>query len=135
MLLHPEVAARTCADCQTYLYDDKPDRFALEPVRRGGERVKRIPLVQLPMCQWCPKVPEGAPPVPASAVELSDRNAGAVLHYRRCKAVGRFPVDGIVEEHAAVVAHVEAEAELAREQARYAQGPASLVAALPRVRR
>lgn len=74
-------------------------------------------------------MPEGARPRPESAVELSPRNVRALLHYRRCKAVGRFPADPIVERNAAVIAHVEAEARDWRQRADQAAALAALTAA------
>lgn len=40
-------------------------------------------------------------------VELSPRNAQALDHYQRCKAVGRFPHDAIVERNAGIIRCLE----------------------------
>lgn len=108
--MHPEVADRSCQECQTYLYNDQPGRMGL-PVLRGPNRdkVKRI-KGQSPACRWCPKIPKGEPAVPSSAVHLSERNAAAYLHYRRCRAVLRFPADRIVERNAALIQGIEEQA-------------------------
>lgn len=43
---------------------------------------------------------------PENAVELSEANKLAVLHWRECKAVGEFPDDELVRRHAAVIQSV-----------------------------
>lgn len=105
LLLHPEVASRDCGDCQKWLYDDKPTRMG-EQLMRGGKPVPRIPG-QRPRCEWCPKVPRGAEPVPASAVELSEKNRAAYCHYLECRATGQFPSDPIVRRNAMVFRQIE----------------------------
>ncbi len=119
-------------DCTKYLYDDKPGHYANKPVIRNDEPVERIPLVQLPLCRFCPKIPVGARPVPASAIELSERNACAYLHYRRCKAVGRFPVDAIVERNAGIILTIEEEARDLKLREEQAVGLAGIMASLRR---
>lgn len=106
-MLHPEVAARSCADCRTWLYRDEPGKFG-EVVTRGGSRVRR-PARSGPPCSWCPKtesVPE-ADRCPETAVELADENWQAWQHYRECQAVGSFPDDAIVRRNAAILAGAE----------------------------
>lgn len=101
---HPEVATRSCEDCQRYLY-----RADGQVETRRGEKVRRPPGVLTP-CRTCPKVPPDAEPVPASAVELSHKNTLAVLHYRRCKAVAwQVPdaLDPLVRRNAAIIQAVE----------------------------
>ena len=65
-------------------------------------------------CHKCPKIPEGEPPSPESALELTPQLRKVYAHYRRCKAVGRFPDDPLVDEHAAIVAEVEESIEAGR---------------------
>jgi hypothetical protein len=101
-----EVASRSCADCQKYLYDDRPNGMATKVTERGGQKVERIPG-QRPRCEWCPKVAKGDPPVPASAQDISVRNLEAVVHYRECRAVLRFPDDPWVRRNAAIIRDVE----------------------------
>jgi hypothetical protein len=104
--LHPSIAARSCADCQAYLYYDRGyDDFGAR-VERAGKPVLRPKGVKTP-CGWCPKIPPGEPLVPASAVELSDKNAAAYFHYVECRAVGEFPRDAIVVRNAALIRAAE----------------------------
>lgn len=133
MLLHPEVGQRSCEECQTYLYDDRPERMAAKPVMRGGNKVERIPLLQLPLCRYCPKIPPGEAAKPANAVELSDRNKAAYVHYRRCKATMRFPHDPIVERNAAIILAVEEDA--AAERVKLAQLETLTVLMAPALKR
>lgn len=101
------------------MYDDNPQRMGLV-VLRGGEKIRRLPN-QMPPCHWCPKIPKGAAPVPESAVELSPRNRDAYLHYRRCKAVSRFPIDAIVERNAAICLGIEDDAASERQRMQQAE--------------
>jgi hypothetical protein len=134
LLLHPEVASRSCRDCQTYLYDDKPARGEWGGrLTRGGQPVKRLSLrLQPTPCRFCPKVPAGAEARPDNAVELSERSLRALLHYRECKAVGRFPEDAIVYRNAGIIAAVEDLARDERTRAAQAEGLASMLGALSR---
>lgn len=82
-----------------------------------GERVERprgtpIPRIkgQRPRCEWCPKVPEGDPPEPASAVEMNQRNWSAYRHYLECKAIGQFPDDPMVRKNASIIRQIEEQA-------------------------
>lgn len=134
MLLHPEAAGRSCDDCRKYLYEDHPTRMGLPVLRRDGARVERVAGQPTP-CRWCPKVPRGAPAVPASAVELTARNWAAYGHYRRCRAVGRFPADALVERNAALCAQVREEAAEARDRQRHEDLAAALISALPLLRK
>jgi len=85
-------------------------------MERAGRKVERALRMQPTPCRWCPKIARGDPPRPTSAQELSERNAAAFLHYRRCKAVGRFPSDPIVERNAAFILQVEDEAHQDRDR-------------------
>ncbi len=58
-------------------------------------------------CIWCPKIPAGDPHSPSSAIELTEENFLAYLHYQECKAVGEFPSDPIVRRNAALIRRVE----------------------------
>ncbi len=125
ILLHPDIAARSCEDCVRYLYYDRgPNDFG-ERVERGGIP---IPRGKSPTpCMWCPKIPAGARPAPENAIELSLQNLQAWTHYRECKAVGSFPHDAIVRMNAGIVAEAEAAAERMR-QARSGLGLLGLLA-------
>lgn len=114
VLLHPTVAQRSCRDCQTYLYLDRgPGDFAPEPMERGGKLVRRPPKTR-PPCHWCPKIPPGAEPVPANAIEYTPAVAAAYQHYLECKATGQFPADAIARQNAALIRSAEELAEQVR---------------------
>lgn len=91
---------------------------------RAGNPVRR-PLNVLPSCNTCPKVPASAPPVPSSAVELSDANAACYAHYRECRAVGVWPDDDRCRRNAALIREAEDVIERAR-----ADGTRNLLATL-----
>ena len=103
ILLHPEVASRSCSDCQQFLYFDRgPDEFG-DRVTRGGKPVIRPKGVGTP-CSWCPKIPPGMEPKPQNAVDLSNKNLAAVQFHRECDAAGgQFPLDAIVRRNAALI--------------------------------
>lgn len=108
VLLHPEVATRSCADCVKYVYDDRPEGFGKRVARRGLPvlRPKGAPTP----CSWCPKQPADVPDwerTPGTAQDLSERNWQAYRHYLECKAVGHFPDDPIVRRNAMVIAAAE----------------------------
>ena len=110
ILLHPDVAARSCDDCRKFLYHDRgPGEFGPR-VERSGKPCAR-PKGLKPPCSWCPKIPPGDEPVPANAQDLSEKNLAALLHYRECRAVGEFPADGIVARNAALIRAAEDAAE------------------------
>lgn len=46
---------------------------------------------------------------PTANVALTPENYQAYEHYQRCKAVGRFPEDSLVEHHAQVISEVIAQ--------------------------
>jgi len=104
-LTHPEVATRSCDDCKVFRYDEKTGCRA----EFLGKPIKRFPGELLP-CQQvdhrgescCKKIS------PEADVALWPHNAAAYEHYRRCKAVCRFPEDSLVEANAAIIAEVEA---------------------------
>lgn len=105
LLLHPQWS-RSCEDCRRFMYDTNGKQH-----EKFGKPVRRPPGMPLP-CGECPKT-EGAEVRDWLHAEdgLSDRSAAAVAHYQRCRAVGRFPEDDLVEEHAAVIRAVEDAAE------------------------
>lgn len=44
---------------------------------------------------------------PDAGVELNEKNQEAYRHYLECRAVGNFPDDPVVREHAAIIRSVE----------------------------
>lgn len=102
-LAHPEIDARSCDDCERWLYDEDGKRS-----ERAGAPVPRLPGMPTP-CHKCPKIPRGKPPRRESAVQLTDRNRRAYLHYLECRATGRFPDDALVARHAAIIRSVHDE--------------------------
>lgn len=99
-LEHPELPS--CADCQQWIYN--PATWERE--RRGGIDQPRMPGTPLP-CWKCPKIPKGVEPKPENAIELSAKNWECYDHYLRCKAVGRFPDDQLVERNAGLIRAAE----------------------------
>lgn len=104
LLFHPEWS-RTCGDCVQWLYGDDG-----KPVMRCDEPQKRPRGAPTP-CHKCPKIPEGVAKVRENAVELSEKNARAYLHFLECRAVGRFPNDPIVRRNARILRALMDEAE------------------------
>lgn len=70
---------------------------------KNGVPYKRLPGTPLP-CRSCPKSEDGHP---NPGAEISEKNLMAYRHYQRCKAVGRFPVDAIVEQNAGIIRTLE----------------------------
>lgn len=55
-------------------------------------------------CHECPKIPADAPAKTREhAIELTEQNFRAWQHYRRCRAVNRWPNDPIVERNATIL--------------------------------
>ena len=100
LLHHPEVATRSCGDCQKWLYDDKTG----ERVKRAGRDIPRPKGVPTP-CSLCPKrSPEEAP-----KLELSHKNLLTLQFYYRSKAVEfrnlseRWANDPIIQRNFAAI--------------------------------
>ena len=100
-LTHPELPS--CEQCLRFVYDPATWQRSEKP---KGTPVKRPPNVPTP-CRSCPKIPQGERPHPSNAIELTDENYRVYVHYQRCKAVGRFPDDPIVEHNAGLIRTVE----------------------------
>lgn len=103
MLLFRPDFRRTCQECMTYLYDDDGN------IRMRGTMKCRRPqgAAFMTPCQSCPKIPKSEQVKHwSNAVELSRKNFEAFLHWKGCKAVGRFPDDPIVERNAVVIQDV-----------------------------
>jgi len=108
---HPKLASRSCESCETYEYDERGDLVKTwDPHQRVELPVLRAPGSR-PPCWICEKVPEAVREREqirtnkSHAINLSQRNWMVWRHYRQCKAVGRFPVDPIVERHAGIIAY------------------------------
>ena len=67
-----------------------------------------------PPCHYGPK--ECAKGSPDSGLSLNPQNLQAFLHYRECRAIGRFPEDRVVRENAAIIRMVEDEASDVKQQ-------------------
>jgi hypothetical protein len=108
--MHADIASRSCADCQRFMYTDSPGPpVSMGEVRRDPKG-KPYPRIGKPPCWYCPKQPSGLAEgdrTPETAVELSDRNWLAYQHYTECKAVGQFPADWLVKRNAATIAGAE----------------------------
>jgi hypothetical protein len=105
-LNHPHLPS--CEDCQKWLYELKTGRRE----EKYGLPVLRPAGVGTP-CRQCPKIPEGSPPEPASAVVLSPANLRCWNHYRECRATGCWPDDARARENAALIRAEEEQAERA----------------------
>ena len=116
-MVDPVVAARSCDDCQKYVWNDEPGKMGDTIIRlAGGQPWERPPQSPTP-CQMCPKVPHDrrtATTTRADAIEPTERSWSILWHYRKCKAVGRFPDDPLVERHAGLIHEVESAVERAR---------------------
>lgn len=97
LLLHPEVACRSCEDCKKWLYD-KDGRLAM----RGDKPMDRPATIKV-VCETAAGCPKGTP---EKQVVLSRKNQTAYYHYRQCAAVGKFPDDGIVMRNAEIIKSV-----------------------------
>lgn len=114
ILLHPEVAGRSCDECQQWLFDDKADKFATKPFERKGHRIPR-PAASKPLCFACPKQPADVPDndrSPDTAVEVAPPVWEAWQFFQECRAVGQFPDDPLVRKAAAICAAAEKTADL-----------------------
>ena len=109
LLLHPEVAYRSCEDCQKYVYNHETGIREEFPVGSGAPVLR--PKGMLPPCSQGPS--SCAKISPESGIELNERNKETYLHYLECRAVGDFPDDPLVRYHAAIIRSVEDESERA----------------------
>lgn len=103
--LHPDVAGRTCGDCQKWRYDDGARVGGRRLKGWNGKPIERTPG-EKPPCRRCPKIPTDAPPFPAHAAELSEKNYTAYRFHLECRAVREFPSDRIVWRHAGIIEEV-----------------------------
>lgn len=108
------IAARSCEDCQKFMYLDVPGKPpATEPFMRGGLPVLRSPS-QKPPCRYsdtpCPKG------TPENQRTLSPLNVQVLEHYRECQATGQFPDDRIVRMNAGIIAETMRRLDQQRQQ-------------------
>jgi hypothetical protein len=100
ILLHPQLLERTCARCQTWLYDDRH-----QIVCRLGQRVRRPPGTLLP----CWKCPKQNPAAAAGCERDLDRIARTVRLYFEVQATAgrclsdRQAADRLLVRHLAIV--------------------------------
>lgn len=106
-LLHPEWD-RSCATCEKYLPKDDGtlllNRSTGEPLRRTREPTP---------CHKCPKVPlavrtSGADPrkMRQFACDLTTQDRKTWAFYRKCRSVGRFPDDALVDWYSSALTDV-----------------------------
>lgn len=110
MLLHPEVAIRDCADCLLHLYDEKTGEVVIGRNKKPRKRDKSClaPCVKDPE-KGCPKG------TAKNQKSLTAQNQEAYEHYKRCRAVNRFPDDPIVERNAVIIDSIERAVERKRD--------------------
>jgi len=107
LLFHPEWS-RTCTDCVTWVYGD--DGHVTQRCGIPNRRPKGVPTP----CWKCPKIPpvaKGEEPQRENAVELTEANFAAYVHYLECRAVGKFPNDPIVRRNARILRAIQDEAD------------------------
>ena len=102
---YPKVATRDCDDCLAFRYNEETgtrelDHFG-EPMRRSKCEPPPCEMVDEYGGSCCPKGK------PDADIALWPHNVAAYQHYKRCKAVFRFPEDSVVEANAATIADVE----------------------------
>lgn len=109
MVFHPEVSCRSCDDCRALIHDDKVKQgsgaweFGAVKLWRG-KPVKRPKGVKTPCDIDRSACPKGHYDKQRT---LSPQNVVALLHYRECRASGRFPDDPIVSHNAAIIRAIE----------------------------
>lgn len=109
LILHPQVATRSCEDCQQHVYDEKTGRRQ----EHRGEPVKR-PKGTFPPCGYGPdKCPKGNP---KAGRELTLKNWLAWEHFQECNATGQFPDDEIARTNARLIRGVLDEIERNEQQ-------------------
>lgn len=96
ILLHPEVAFRSCEHCLKYMYDEETGELQ----KFHGNLIERV----VPAPCHNPKHPKGCPKGTAEKPRtLSPKNQQAYRHWKECKATGIFPDDDVVKQNAAIL--------------------------------
>lgn len=97
------------------MYKDTAEKMSRELyMLESGQPMKR-PIGSLPPCYHCPKIPGDAPAkTPEHAIEPTEKSLTALWHYKKCRAVRRFPEDEIVERNAGIIDQVRQFAEEAK---------------------
>lgn len=95
-LTAPEIARRSCADCQKFWYLSSGE---VQIRNSTGEKELR-PEFALTSCRTEFGCPKGTPENQRS---LNTANGWAWRHFRLCDASGSFPVDAIVQNNAKVI--------------------------------
>lgn len=111
MLLNPEWN-RTCADCETWFYDQEPgsENYGNRMLRNG----ELVPQESPPItpCNGCPKISretkrraieDGRYLTSADADEPETLHFTIVYEYLKCHAVGRFPKNHWMKEFGVII--------------------------------
>lgn len=104
-ILHPDLDCLTCEECREYEID--PETKAVKNFPGSDKPIKRDPR-SLCDCETPSGCPVGSYDNPR---RLSRKNRRAYHHYLECKALNRFPRDGIVERNAGIIFQVQQTAE------------------------
>jgi hypothetical protein len=113
LLLHPEVANRSCESCHVWLYDEKTGRI---DAAQDGTPLKRprVGILSVPPCKQpkrsCPKG------TPEDTRSLTAANEKAYRHYLECRATNQWPDDALVRRHAGIIFSLEQQVERARQE-------------------
>jgi len=112
-LEHPEVAYRTCKECQQWFYDPKTGQRSM----RFGQPLPRKPTDPRPNCRGCPKC-QGLPldqqnPKAGSKRTLSTKNWRTLEFYYEVQAVGvgDIKLDAMARRNMGLIARTLAEYE------------------------
>lgn len=106
LLLHREVAYRSCDHCKEWMYNHETGELDL---RFRGKPCKRVGG---PPCQGHEKVTEEvarsrcAKVSPEAGLDLSPIGWSIYNHYLECHATSSFPADPHVRRHAAIIRQV-----------------------------
>ena len=109
LLSHPEIAHRSCAECQRWLYDSETGRQTRRRQRdpeTGEERLLPVvrPTGTAPPCWKCPKCDGRDERTPATGriSELSAKNWAAIRFYYEHQATGGR-VDAMARKNCGII--------------------------------
>jgi len=108
-LTAPEIARRSCADCQKFWYLSSGE---VQIRNSTGEKELR-PEFALPSCRTEFGCPKGTPENQRS---LNTANGWAWRHFKLCDASGVFPCDAIVQSNARIIRSAIKEVEARQKQ-------------------